>query len=984
MEGGAPAAAAAAGSVHASLMGFRGGGPAAKKQRRTALVVIDGDDATTANHDDVRRWRQIVMAAQGRPWADEEFPAVQLSIDGKEAAPATAPAAGSTPRCRCGTAATKATVTSATPNQGRPYYRCATRACGFFAWADGKVGAGASSKGPLNWERFPRLPIVSDYGFSAQDLRQGGVGDCWFMSALAVVAERHDLIARLFADTAINPAGCYLMRFFLDGEWKSILVDDRLPVTSNPRRPDLAFASKLAFSRCGDGKGGPSDQMLWACLLEKAYAKAHGSYKSTSGGEIAEALLDLTGAPTLSVDFNSSSFDSELLWRSMVEWKRLGLPMGCATSSDDTSELREVGLCGSHAYSVLSVREVTLHEAGRLKHERLVHVRNPHGVGEWNGDWSDRSEKWASVIASSEGGTGRGSGVDDGTFFIDWTHFLMGFSIVEVCLAHRGWHCRSLANAFPDKSSSWRVCEQLYRVKARADGGQKTTLYLMALQPTKRGAWCRADRKKSYRPGDVSVLVARLGADGGVEEVVGGGLRGAESRPSNAFALDLERGCEYLVIPFCLGANPTAAETTKAQPFHVRFYSSTPLEVTPQRFDQHEPEHQTAALQTLLQAAVVLEPPRHAAGFAAAGDTAIQVGRRDRKLRRRMLSGKENQAVRVMSVMGDGVILLVAANQSRTAVEVDVTAFTKSNVARTLSGKLVSDTAAANAFYERQKAAEEQEAAEREARERRNPDGGGARLITRKASKSRGGFRWPAKWQAFTGTATLQPERASLVMVLVKSGMQATLGHVEATVKQPSGAPEASSGAQKARGVQTSLHSFLAPGGAARPRAAGAGVAAQAAGAVRDGIFSPVPIHASWAAALLRVAEGQDAKGARAAAQADDGLAQALQASKEEADMAAAMEASRREHGSGGSHGDDSAELERAIAASLRGGHSAPKPAAAAAGEIVELLSSDEEDEEDAAPAMPAAAGLWQCPVCTFGGNASEAPSCEVCTSSRQ
>ena len=42
---------------------------------------------------------------------------------------------------------------------------------------------------------------------------------------------------------------------------------------------------------------------------------------------VAEALLDLTGAPTLSVDFNSSSFDSELLWRSMVEWKRLGLPM---------------------------------------------------------------------------------------------------------------------------------------------------------------------------------------------------------------------------------------------------------------------------------------------------------------------------------------------------------------------------------------------------------------------------------------------------------------------------------------------------------------------------------------------------------------------------------------------------------------------------------------------------------------------------------
>ena len=29
--------------------------------------------------------------------------------------------------------------------------------------------------------------------------------------------------------------------------------------------------------------GGKTHQMLWACLIEKAYAKAHGSYKSTSG-----------------------------------------------------------------------------------------------------------------------------------------------------------------------------------------------------------------------------------------------------------------------------------------------------------------------------------------------------------------------------------------------------------------------------------------------------------------------------------------------------------------------------------------------------------------------------------------------------------------------------------------------------------------------------------------------------------------------------
>ena len=56
--------------------------------------------------------------------------------------------------------------------------------------------------------------------------------------------------------------------------------------------------------------------------------------------------------------------------------------MGCATAHDPS--LREVGLCGGHAYSILDVREIV---DRRIEHGRakLLRIRNPHGVGEWNG-----------------------------------------------------------------------------------------------------------------------------------------------------------------------------------------------------------------------------------------------------------------------------------------------------------------------------------------------------------------------------------------------------------------------------------------------------------------------------------------------------------------------------------------------------------------------------------------------------------------------
>lgn len=56
-------------------------------------------------------------------------------------------------------------------------------------------------------------------------------------------------------------------------------------------------------------------------------------------------------------------------------------------------------------------------------------IRNPYGLKEWHGDWSDKSAKWTPELRQQTGAENK----EDGIFFISFDDYLQFFYITSIC-----------------------------------------------------------------------------------------------------------------------------------------------------------------------------------------------------------------------------------------------------------------------------------------------------------------------------------------------------------------------------------------------------------------------------------------------------------------------------------------------------------------------------------------------------------------------
>lgn len=120
----------------------------------------------------------------------------------------------------------------------------------------------------------------------ANDIKQGRCGDCYFLASLCALAEYPDRISRIFLTHEVNIAGCYAVELFVNGEKRTVVVDDYFPYDEESET--WAFAQPSRTSE--------RHNEIWVLILEKAWAKVFGSYSRIEGGSAGEAFYPLTGS----------------------------------------------------------------------------------------------------------------------------------------------------------------------------------------------------------------------------------------------------------------------------------------------------------------------------------------------------------------------------------------------------------------------------------------------------------------------------------------------------------------------------------------------------------------------------------------------------------------------------------------------------------------------------------------------------------------
>ena len=200
---------------------------------------------------------------------------------------------------------------------------------------------------------FADRPLFDEAGPSPDDVSQGHVGDCYYLSVLSSIAEVNPTEIR---ESVVDLGdGTYCVQFTRGNSNVYVRVDHDLPVL--PDTKSLAYA--------GLGGGGS----MWVAVMEKAYTyfrKGAGTYQSLESGWMSEGYSALGIGSTSTYEASGATALLNMIKADLGAGKSVTFAVGDPAAGSN--------LVGYHAYAVDAV---ITNDHGIPTHLRL---RNPWGV----------------------------------------------------------------------------------------------------------------------------------------------------------------------------------------------------------------------------------------------------------------------------------------------------------------------------------------------------------------------------------------------------------------------------------------------------------------------------------------------------------------------------------------------------------------------------------------------------------------------------
>ncbi|KAG8346134.1 Calpain large subunit domain [Trypanosoma vivax] len=214
----------------------------------------------------------------------------------------------------------------------------------------------------------------------------------WFASVAHAIAIKPKWLQNIAVGYHMQE-GMAQFRFFKNGKWEMVTVDDYLPVDG---------MGELCM-----GHAASDHADFFFPLMEKAYAKMHRCYetlelKVTPGVDVAEllcqGLMDLSGCVTVNVPLTGSvrmpQQEQDVIWTELKNAIQPDILCSLLLRSDSggATERCNRGILMDHLYPVLDARFVEGQRLVKLRHwgqQEEIH---------WWGKWRTSSDKWTEAM----------------------------------------------------------------------------------------------------------------------------------------------------------------------------------------------------------------------------------------------------------------------------------------------------------------------------------------------------------------------------------------------------------------------------------------------------------------------------------------------------------------------------------------------------------------------------------------------------------